>query len=95
MWHRLGLDVASGLFGRRVGRRFKRAVKLGLEEEKIYGGSIKVAGMDPPRASLANIQIALVIFIASAAIQPAVSEDHPNKGPKQMNKCKFVVNIKL
>ena len=66
-----------------------------MEEEKIYGGSIKVAGMDPPRASLANIQIARVIFIASAAIQPAVSEDHPKKGQQQMNKCKFVANNKL
>ena len=45
MWLRLAFDlgrVASGLFGRRVERKFKRA----LEEEKIYGGSIKVAGMD-------------------------------------------------
>ena len=81
MWLRLAFDlggVASGLFVRRVERKFKRA----LEEEKIYGGSIKVAGMDRAKASLANIQIALVIFIASGAIQPTVSEDHPKKKAK-------------
>ena len=82
MWLRLAFDlggVASGLFVRRVERKFKRA----SEEEKIYGGSIKVAGMDRAKASLANIQIALVIFIASSgASQPTVSEDHPKKKAK-------------
>ena len=62
-------------------RKFKRGAMEGApEEEKIYGGSIKVAGMDRAKATLANIQIALVIFIASGAIQPTVSEDHPKKG---------------
>ena len=81
MWLRLAFDlgrVASGLFGRRVERKFKRA----LEEEKIYGGSIKVAGMDRAKASLANIQIALVIFSAAGGSQPTVSEDHPKTLPQ-------------